>query len=297
MDIELPERPPIWRILVMACLPCLLPPLCTSERKQEYRKTPRSAIFILSLVQVSCYYRFPVDLLSYDQIIMFTVSLGLGGFAPPKENWLLGPTTESLVTLGAKDAAKMRYDYQVWRFFTPIFLHAGVVELAINLFGQMRMGLYLERKWKWYLFATIYILSGMGGVALGCDLQPNQVSVSASSAFQGVMGAYFAQLHLTWFKIEGWQKRMNLTVCLLFISATFLESLGSNNVDVSGHFGGLLIGIILGYSFFGLQFARRWSPRKARAVPVFGIFLLLAFFASTIACFYTVIHPHTSPDS
>ena len=69
---------------------------------------------------------------------MFVVALGLDGFAPASENWLLGPTTESLVTLGAKDPGEMRYNYEVWRYITPIFLHAGVIQLVVNIFGQLR---------------------------------------------------------------------------------------------------------------------------------------------------------------
>ena len=53
MDVKLPDRPNICRIAIMACLPCLDFPLCTEEKKQEFKKVPRSLILIVSLAQVS----------------------------------------------------------------------------------------------------------------------------------------------------------------------------------------------------------------------------------------------------
>lgn len=220
---------------------------------------------------------------------MFGVSLGLEGFEDPKENWLLGPPADSLVELGAKQGSLMKYRYEMWRYITPIFLNAGIIQLLINLFGHFRMGLYLERKWKWYVFTVIYFVSGTAGIAFSCDIQPNAVSVGASAAFIGLMGAYFAQLHLTWFKMEGWQKRMNISVCLVFIIITFLEGIGSNCVNTSAHLGGLFMGLLQGYSLFGLQYARRWNPSRARAVPVLGIVCCIAYFIATVTLFYTVV--------
>lgn len=220
---------------------------------------------------------------------MFGVSLGLEGFEDPQSNWLLGPTEDALVTLGAKEGALIKNKYELWRLFTAIFLHAGIIQIIANIFGQLRMGLYLEKKWKWYVFITIYFMSGVAGLCLSCDMQPNSISVGASAAFMGVMGAYLAQLHLTWFKMEGWQKRMNISVCFAFIIITFLEGIGHNNVDTTAHFGGLAMGLIQGYSLFGLQYARRWNPRRARAVPVLGIICIIIYFVVTLTVFYTVV--------
>jgi membrane associated rhomboid family serine protease len=42
--------------------------------------------------------------------------------------------------MGAKEPHLMRHDYQVWRFITPIFLHAGFFHIAFNLLFQLRFG-------------------------------------------------------------------------------------------------------------------------------------------------------------
>ena len=45
----------------------------------------------------------------------------------------LTPKGEVLVAFGAKDCAKMRYDYEIWRFVTPMFLHANLFHLLSNM--------------------------------------------------------------------------------------------------------------------------------------------------------------------
>ena len=218
---------------------------------------------------------------------MFCIALGLGGFGPPRENWLLGPTNCILLELGAKQGYRMKIEYQVWRFFTPIVLHSGVIQLFINIFGQLRMGLFLERKWGWYVFFMIYLISGMAGISISCVLRPNSTGTAATAAFIGVLGAYLAQLQMTWYKLEGWQKRINVSICVLFIIITIAEGLGRNFVDTSANVGGLIIGMIQGYSIFGKDFVQRWYPRQANLVLFIGYFCILIYFIVTIAIFYT----------
>ena len=58
------------------------------------------------------------------------------------------------------------FPYQLYRFFAPIFLHAGIIHLILNLFNQLVIGIPLERKFGSIRIAIIYILSGIGGILL-----------------------------------------------------------------------------------------------------------------------------------
>lgn len=60
----------------------------------------------------------------------------------------------------------MRYKYQVFRFITPIFLHAGFLHIIFNLWAQLRFGLYLEREWGILRTIVIYFVSGIAGMLL-----------------------------------------------------------------------------------------------------------------------------------
>ena len=44
----------------------------------------------------------------------------------------VGPSLEVLDLLGAKDAHQIR-EGEWWRFFTPMFLHAGIIHLVLNM--------------------------------------------------------------------------------------------------------------------------------------------------------------------
>jgi hypothetical protein len=55
------------------------------------------------------------------------------------------------------------FPYQIYRFFTPIFLHVGIIHLITNLIAQLAVGIPLERTFGSIRIALIYILSGIGG--------------------------------------------------------------------------------------------------------------------------------------
>lgn len=52
MDVELPDTPSLFTILIMACCPCFLLPMCSAEKKQEFKKAPRTVTFFLCVIQV-----------------------------------------------------------------------------------------------------------------------------------------------------------------------------------------------------------------------------------------------------
>ena len=47
-------------------------------------------------------------------------------------NQFLGPNIEILDKFGDKNPYKMRYDYEVWRFFSPMILHAGFLHIFVR---------------------------------------------------------------------------------------------------------------------------------------------------------------------
>ena len=88
------------------------------------------------------------------------------------------------IQLGAKITCKILVNGQFWRFLTPMYLHAGVrlteapcsdplhsptraqvLHLLFNLYGQLRIGLYLENRWGWIKLTFVYFTSGLGGAS------------------------------------------------------------------------------------------------------------------------------------
>jgi membrane associated rhomboid family serine protease len=169
-------------ILCLSCCPCCVPPCCSLERKEAWKKVLSSASFVLSVLQ----------------IILLIVSLSFRGFAPLTINSMLGPYPQVLNTMQAKNTALIIVKGQIWRLFTPIFLHAGIIHLVSNLAMQLRIGLFLENSWGKTRYLLIYILAGIFAETASAVFLPESLGVGASGALMGVMGASVTELLLHW---------------------------------------------------------------------------------------------------
>jgi len=263
------ETPNIPRLCGLVCCPCFVPPFCSDTKKREYLNFVKTFCFVISVIQC----------------IILIVALSIGGFAPPSMNPSLGPPASTFILLGAKDSALMQQG-QVWRFVIPIFLHAGFIHIFFNVFAQLRFGMALERRWGRVKLILIYFVSGIAGVLMSCLLRPAAISVGASGAIMGLMGAYLSEIFLTWHKTDPRFRRLNLFQTLFVIAITMLISI-SPYIDAGAHFGGLLIGFWLGCIFFAVE----WDKVTLRRVlPIVSIGIVLCYFALGFALFWTVIH-------
>ena len=110
---------------------------------------------------------------------------------------MLAAEPATLTLFGNKDPYKMRYEYQAWRFVTPIFLHANLAHLLSNVIGQLMIGSQIEKDIGFLRFLVLYILSGIGGVLFSamCD---NSLSCGASTSIYGLIGSYASFLIINW---------------------------------------------------------------------------------------------------
>ncbi len=96
-------------------------------------------------------------------------------------------------------------------------------------------GTLLEQVIGRWRFALLYLASGIAGSAGALWLSPNSVTVGASGAIFGVLGALFVlerRRHIA----TGGQVAMLIVLNLVF---TFAVS----NISVGGHIGGLIGGV------------------------------------------------------
>lgn len=217
---------------------------------------------------------------------MFIVALALHGFSSMGENWLIGPKCTALFELGANSTIFLRKEYEIWRLITAIFLHSGFIELFFNLFYQMRIGLFLEPRWGWAKFALVYLVTGMAGGILAANWDDILVYTSASASFLGIMGTYLAQLHLTAYKFEGWQKKMNFIVCICIIFIILLINVGPNFISIVNQLGALLMGLVMGYTIFGREFYRSKTLFLTKVLPTLGIIYVVLYFLGFFFLFY-----------
>lgn len=111
--------------------------------------------------------------------IFNTLPPSIAGFAPFGVNPMVGPWPDTLDMMQAKNAAALVYEGQVWRLFTPIFLHAGLIHLAMNVLMQLRLGLYMELTWGPVVWGALYWGSGIASSLASAVLKPETISVGA----------------------------------------------------------------------------------------------------------------------
>ena len=81
-------------------------------------------------------------------------------------------------------------DGQWWRLFTALFVHFGVVHLAMNMWALWDVGRLMERLHGPWRLALLYFGSGVLGNLLSLVVQGNQaVSGGASGAVFSLYGA------------------------------------------------------------------------------------------------------------
>ncbi|XP_027358647.1 RHOMBOID-like protein 3 isoform X2 [Abrus precatorius] len=124
--------------------------------------------------------------------------LGRFSFQPLRENPLFGPSSSTLTKMGALQWDDVVNHHQGWRLVTCIWLHAGVVHLAANMLSLVFIGIRLEQQFGFVRIGIIYLLSGFGGSVLSSLFIRNNISVGASGALFGLLGAMLSELITNW---------------------------------------------------------------------------------------------------
>lgn len=224
-------------------------------------------------------YRLTTLIIVID-IVMFIITLIVGGAkydgAFVSGNSMGGPSTLTLYNMGGKWMIDIR-DGAVWRLFTSIILHAGILHLLSNVFFTVRFGYTLELRWGWPKLLFVYIASGIGASLWSCVLSYKAVSVGASGALFGIIGADIAYLAYNWNEIPHAQQEA-CTIAILTI-ITFLFGINTT-VDNFAHIGGLIMGFFLGM-FVPVTLVKRekqweYGWKGAGIAGYCGLFLLFS---------------------
>ncbi|HZQ82372.1 MAG TPA: rhomboid family intramembrane serine protease [Gaiellaceae bacterium] len=154
-----------------------------------------------------------------------------------------------------------------WRLLTAAFLHYGFFHIAINMYSLYFAGTLLEHVIGRWRFALLYLGSGIAGSAGALVLSPNEVTVGASGAIFGILGALFV-LERNGRISSGGQILGLIVLNLVF---TFAVS----NISVGGHIGGLIAGIILMIAL--LHFRRSTALSIAATLAVVVVSVVIAY--------------------
>jgi membrane associated rhomboid family serine protease len=194
--------------------------IAPSTRRSQLRSAP--AVFVLILVNV----------------LAFLFEIFAGGWNDP----------EVLHRIGAVEPDAVVAQGEYWRLFTALFLHAGFLHLAFNLFALYVLGPPLERSIATIRFLACYLISGLAssaGVVALTEVGLVQVGqlIGASGCIMGVVGAWAGLLlrhrHAPFAK----QRLANIG---LIVAIQIAFDLSTPQVSMAAHMCGLVAGFFLG---------------------------------------------------
>jgi membrane associated rhomboid family serine protease len=131
-------------------------------------------------------------------------------------------------------------DGEWWRLVTSGFMHAGVIHILFNMYILYWLGTMLEPALGHARFVALYftsLLCGSFGVLL---LSPDSLTVGASGAVFGLMGAAFVLQRLR--GVDPMASGIG-PVILLNLAITFVIP----GISIGGHLGGLIGGAATAY--------------------------------------------------
>jgi membrane associated rhomboid family serine protease len=151
---------------------------------------------------------------------------------------------------GALFGPLISQNHEYWRLVTSGFLHDGLLHILFNMVFLYFIGIILEPAIGHLNFAVVYGVSLLAGSFGALLFQPDAVTVGASAACFGLLGALIVIAYYRGIPI--WQSGLGVT---LLINIIF--SLSVNGISIGGHLGGLVGGAICGWLILQLDERRR----------------------------------------
>jgi rhomboid protease GluP len=166
-------------------------------------------------------------------LAMFAFELARGAGAT-------GPSPEEMIALGGDFAPLTRHG-EAWRLVTAMFLHYGIVHLALNMvcLYQIRV---VERMLARVEYLALYFAAGLVGGLASLVAHPDAVSAGASGAVFGMFGAFTAVMIVRRKQIEPEAWRRTMRSLGMFFGINLVFGLSQSGIDVTAHIGGLVVG-------------------------------------------------------
>jgi membrane associated rhomboid family serine protease len=156
---------------------------------------------------------------------------------------------------GWLDRPDVLQGFQYWRLVTSMFLHASWLHVGFNMLSLYFIGRPVEQVYGRWRFLLIYFGTGIFGGILVLLLS-NAPTLGASGAIFGVFGALGIFLR---YNRRAFGSAM-LSQWIFWLVLNLVFTFGFGDFSVSGHIGGLSMGLILGL----LLMPGFWTPVRVR---------------------------------
>jgi rhomboid protease GluP len=157
-----------------------------------------------------------------------------------------------------------------WRLVTAMFLHIGLLHLALNMLALYIFGSLIEQTFGTARFLAIYFVTGFCASAVSFAFGDPQVpAAGASGAIFGLLGAWLAyNLRRRSLSLA----RANVQSALVLIAINLVFGFAVPGIDVLAHLGGLGAGFLAGFAAEGA--GRRAVRRATQALGLAALLLV-----------------------
>jgi rhomboid protease GluP len=183
---------------------------------------------------------------------------------------------QMLVRVGA-NYGPLTLTGQWWRLFTYMFLHGGLIHIAINMWCLWDLGAMCESLYGRWTYGAIYLTTGVAGGLGSLVWNPMTFTVGASGAIFGLAGALIASVYLGEFSMPSFAMKDTLR-SLLFFAAFIVFGFAFPGIDNACHIGGLVSGLIFGAAIAKLSPQSDAPLRRAGVIAVVVVLVALGGF-------------------
>jgi membrane associated rhomboid family serine protease len=157
-----------------------------------------------------------------------------------------------------------------YRIITSGFTHAGLLHIALNMYFVWIIGQMMERALGSFRFTLLYFASLLAGSAGALIADPLALTVGASGAAFGLLGAAVVGMRQRGVAIM--QSQLGVLLILNLVLTFAIPG-----IAIGGHIGGLIGGCICGAALL--------TPKRERAAWEIVV-PLLVMAASVILCYW-----------
>jgi membrane associated rhomboid family serine protease len=175
-----------------------------------------------------------------------------------------GASIGTVFAKGALAGPLISQSHDYWRLVTAGFLHDGLLHILFNMVFLFFIGRLLEPAIGRVSFAVVYGVSLLAGSFGALLFQPDALTIGASGACFGLLGALIVVAYHRGISI--WQSGLGLT---LVINIVF--SLSIPGISIGGHLGGVVAGAICGWLIVNLGERRQMPAAALAACAVVGV--------------------------
>lgn len=193
---------------------------------------------------------------------------------------LLSPSNLSVFKLGATGTIAFQYG-RWWSLITAIFLHGGLIHIALNMYWVHQIGSSVEPLYGSSRFIIIFIFSGVIGF-IASVIGGHALTLGASGSLFGLLGAllYYGKRRGGYIG-ETIYKQAATYAAIFFIFGFLMDGI-DNYAHGGGLIGGYLVAMLVGFSEHNRE--KIWHKLLALALILITIlsFLYNLFTMNTI---------------